>query len=109
MGDEGEARQTITMLVGREKKTKMTMSTAVPSKSTGKFIVDRVWAFLQELGIEGQDVIIKTDQEPAVKHLVDEIGRRKAMVGGRWIKENSPVDSHASNGVVERGIRSVEE
>ena len=108
MGDEGDAGHTITMLVAREKKTKMVMSTAVPSKSTGRFVVDRVWAFMQELGIEAQDVVVKTDQEPAIKHLVDEIGRRKGEVGGRWIKENSPVDSHASNGIVERAVRSVQ-
>ena len=40
---------------------------------------------MQELGIEGHDVIVKTDQEPAIKHLVDEIGRRKAEVGGWWM------------------------
>ena len=108
MGDEGAPGKTITMLVARERKTRMTMSMAVPSKTTGRFIVERVWAFLKELGIEGEDVIVKTDQEPSIKYLADEIGRRKAEVGGRWIRENSPVDSHASNGVVERGIRSVE-
>ena len=86
----------------------MTMSTVVPSKSSGKFVVERVWAFMKELGIEGGDVIVKTDQEPAIKYLVEEIARRKAEVGGRWIRENSPVDSHASNGVVERGIQSVQ-
>ena len=68
---EGDAGHTITMLVAREKKTKMVMSAAVPSKSTGRFVVDRVWAFMQELGIEAQDVVVKTDQEPAIKHLVD--------------------------------------
>ena len=108
VGDEGQAGKTITMLVARERRTRMTMATAVPSKSTGTFVVERVLAFMKELGIEGQDVIVKTDQEPAIKHLVDEIGRRKAEMGGRWIKENSPVDSHASNGVVERGIQSVQ-
>ena len=86
----------------------MTMSTVVPSKSSGKFVIERVWAFMKELGIEGGDVIVKTDQEPAIKYLVEEIARRKAEVGGRWIRENSPVESHASNGVVERGIQSVE-
>ena len=85
----------------------MTMSTVMPSKSSGKFVIERVWAFMKELGIEGQDLIVKSDQEPAIKHLVDEVARRKAEVGGRLIKENSPVDSHASNGVVERAIQSV--
>ena len=63
---------------------------------------------MRELGIESEDVIVKTDQEPSIVHLVDEIGKRKAEAGGRWIRENSPVDSHASNGVVERGVQSVE-
>ena len=108
VGEEGEAGKTVTMLVARERKTRMTMATAVPTKSTGKFVVERVWAFMREMGIEHLDVIVKSDQEPAIKHLVDEIGRRKAEAGGRWIRENSPVGSHASNGVVERGIQSVE-
>ena len=86
----------------------MTMSTVVPSKSSGSFVIERVWAFMKELGIEGQDTVVKSDQEPSIKHLVDEIGRRKAEAGGRWIRENSPVDSHASNGVVERAIQSVQ-
>ena len=77
MGDEGEAGKTVTMLVARERKTRMTLTTAVPSKSTGKFVVERVWAFMKELGIEGSDVIVKTDQEPAIKHLADEIGGRR--------------------------------
>ena len=42
MGNEGEAGKTITMLVARERRTRMTMATAVPSKSTGKFVVERV-------------------------------------------------------------------
>ena len=43
---------------------------------------------MRELGIESEDVIFKTDQEPSIIHLVDEIGRRKAGAGGRWIREN---------------------
>ena len=108
MGDENDPGNTVTILVAKEKKTKMTLSTAVPAKSTGKFVVERVWAFLKALGIDHLDVIAKSDQEPSIKKLVDEIGRRKAAAGGRWIVESSPVGSHSSNGVVERGIQSVE-
>jgi hypothetical protein len=107
MGEEDEPGKTITMLVVRERKSRMTLSTAVPSKSTGQFIVDRVMAFMKELGIENLDVIAKSDQEPAIKHLIEEVGKIKAQFGGRWILENSPVGSHASNGVVERAIQSV--
>ncbi len=32
------------------------------------------------------DVIVKSDQEPAIKSLVDEIGRHRAAAGGtRWV------------------------
>ena len=108
MGDENDVGNTATILVARERKTRMTMATVVPAKSTGKFVVERVWAFMKEVGIQSLDVIAKSDQEPSIKKLIDEIGRRKAEAGGRWIPENSPVGSHASNGVVERGIQSVQ-
>ena len=108
MGDEKEAGNTVTILVARERQTRMTLATVVPAKSTGKFVVERVWAFMKEMGIEHLDIIAKSDQEPSIKKLVEEVGRRKAEAGGRWIPENSPVGSHASNGVVERGIQSVE-
>jgi hypothetical protein len=108
MGEEDEPGETIAMLVVRERQSRMTLATAVPSKSTGKFVVDRVMAFMKEIGIENLDVIAKSDQEPAIKHLIDEIGKAKAEFGGRWVVVSSPVDSHASNGVVERAIQSVE-
>ena len=107
MGEEEEPGQCITMLVVRERQSRMTLATAVPSKSTGQFVVDRVMAFMKEIGIENLDVIAKSDQEPAIKCLIDEVGRAKAAFGGRWIVEHSPVESHASNGVVERAIQSV--
>jgi hypothetical protein len=107
MGEEDEPGKCVTMLVVRERRSRMTLATAVPSKSTGQFVVDRVLAFMKEIGVENLDVIAKSDQEPAVKHLIDEVGKAKAEFGGRWIVEHSPVDSHASNGVVERAIQSV--
>ena len=42
--------------------------------------------------------------------LVEDVGRRRAAVGGgRWICENSQVGSSASNGVAERAIQSVQQ
>ena len=38
VGEEGEAGKTVTMLVARERRTRMTMATAVLTKSTGKFL-----------------------------------------------------------------------
>ena len=109
-GEEGEPGNTITVLVARERTTRMTMSSAVPSKSTGTFIARRVVAFMREVGCEHGDVIVKSDQEPAMTALLSEVGRvRAAGGGGKFIVESSPVGSSASNGIVERAIRSVEQ
>ena len=96
------------MLVVRERLTRMTMACVMPGKSTGKFVEERVIAFMQEVGIAAMDVTVRSDQEPAMKALVAAVGRRKADAGGRWVVESSPVASHASNGVVERAIQSVQ-
>ena len=105
MGAEGEYDK-LTILVLKEKKTKMSMATVVPSKSTGTFVRARCRAFLEELGLESVDVIAKSDQEPAIKAIAHEIAQEKAH--GRWVVEASPVGSSQSNDVVEREAQSVE-
>jgi hypothetical protein len=88
----------------------MLMASVVPSKSTGTFAARRVVAFMREVGCEFTDITIKTDNEEAVKALVSEIGRVRAGGGSqaRMNVETSPAYSSASNGVVERGIQSVQ-
>jgi hypothetical protein len=112
LGNEGkkdEVGETLPVLVVREVGSRMTMSAALPSKSTGTFIARCVVAFLKEIGCAQCDIIVKSDQEPAITSIVAEVGRvRAAAGGGRYIIETSPVDSSSSNGVVERAIRSVE-
>jgi hypothetical protein len=88
----------------------MTMSSAVPSKSTGTFIAKRVVSFMREIGLEHVDVIAKSDQEPAINALLLEVGRvRAANSSGRYIVEQSPVGSSQSNGIAERAILSVQQ
>ena len=100
----------MTILVVREMRSKMTLSTAVPSKSTGTFVARRVVALLREIGCVQCDIVVKSDQEPAIAAIVSEVGRvRAASGGGRYIVEATPVGSSGSNGVVERAIRSVEQ
>ena len=82
----------------------MLMATVFPSKSTGRFVAERVCAFMQELGIDQLDVVAKSDQEPSIKKLVESVGRHRAEGAGRWITEFSPVGKSASNGVIERGF-----
>ena len=87
----------------------MTMSTVVPSKHVGDFITKRTVAFLRECGNEMAKITIKTDQEPAILAIAEAIIRlRAAKEAKETISENSPPYSHQSNGVVERGVQSVE-
>jgi hypothetical protein len=106
-GDEGDPGKTVPVLVVRERQTRMTMAAAVPSKSIGTYIARRVVAFMQEVGCEQLDIVVKSDQEAAI---VEEVGRvRAASSRGRYVVESSPVGSSASNGIVERAIQSVEQ
>jgi hypothetical protein len=109
-GDEGSPGKTVPVLVVRERLTKMMMAAAVPSKSTGTYIARRVAAFIEEVGCGQLDITVKSDQEAAIVSIVEEVGRvRSATSQGRYVIEHSPVGSSSSNGIVERGIQSVEQ
>jgi hypothetical protein len=102
--DDGKG---VTILAARERKTRMTMATVVPRKGTmGSFAAQRLTSFMMELGLGASDVIIKGDQEPAIKALIEDVTRLRA--GARTIPEHSPVGSSGSNGVIERAIWSIE-
>ena len=105
LGDDGAARMTV--LVGRERVTGMTMASAVPVKGTsGQFAALKVLDFLKQCGAEETTIILKTDQEPAIEALVKDIvaARGQALT----IVEKSPVGSSGSNGVVERAVQGIE-
>ena len=105
MGDEG-SEKTLAMLVARERSGGMTMATVAPRKSSGECLVKRVMAFMREAGCEVEAVVIKTDNEPALVKVVEEIGRLRAAKGGRgMVVENSPVHSSKSNGYIERSVQ----
>ena len=100
----------LTILVGQERVTGMSMAVVVPVKgSSGRFSVGKILEFMEECGDAATDVIVKTDQEPAIvilmKDLVEERGDTK---GRRTIVEESPVKSSGSNGRVEREVQRIE-
>ena len=65
LGSEDQAKHTV--LVAKERNSKMTMSTVVPMKGASEeWAVRRLLAFLKELGLENADVVLKSDQEPAI-------------------------------------------
>ena len=97
----------LTILVGRERSTGMRMATAVPTKgTTGVFSTDKVVEFIDECGCQHADIIVKTDQEPAIESLIKDV--KESRGGQRTLVEESPVQSHGSNGIVERAVQAIE-
>ena len=110
LGPKGEAGEAVPCLVLREVDTKMMLAAAMPRKTTGNYIAEGAVAFMKVIGRGVGDVVVKSDQEPAMMTLVEDSGGPKAAGGslGTYWVESSPVGSNASNGVVERSIRTVE-
>ena len=67
---EEDGSGSLTVLVARDRVTRMTMSTVLASKTKGVFIAKRVVAFMREIGCQQGDITVKTDQEPAMKAIV---------------------------------------
>ena len=109
VGPEGAPGETRTCLVMREVDTRVALSMMVPAKGREQYVVDRVVAFLEEVGCLHGDVVAKSDQESSIRALVEAVGQMKGIKGsGRWIVEHSPVGSSQSNGVIERAVQSIE-
>jgi hypothetical protein len=62
-----------------------------------------------EIEYEHGDLVHKSDQEEALRKIVSDVGRlRAAGGGGTFVPENSPVGASKSNGVIEKGVQSIE-
>ena len=87
----------------------MVMSMVALRRSRGQWLGRRVIAFMREAGYEVEALVMKSDNEPALTKVVEEIGRLRAAIGGQgMVVENSPVYSSKSNGFIERTIQSVQ-
>ena len=85
----------------------MTMAAVLPGKgSKGKFAADKVVEYIGECGDAAADIIVKTDQEPAIEYLVKDIVLERGP--NKTIVECTPVGSKGSNGVVERAVQEIE-
>ena len=105
-GDEDGQRLTILTIV--ERHSKMKKAVVVPAKgSTGRYAAKMVMELIMECGDKDRAIIIKSDQEPSIKFLVDDVCT--ARTGAQTIVEQAPVRSKGSNGVVERAVQSVEQ
>ena len=87
----------LTVLVVRERLTKMLLAAVVPKKGPDMGTARRVTDFIDELGCEHLDVVTKSDREPAIKPLMREVSRlreeqrrqqatgRRLFVVRRWL------------------------
>jgi len=98
----------LTLLVTRERLTRMVQGIVVPKKGLHTPTAKKVVGFMKELGCENLDIVVKSDQENAMKVMVRDISRLRSASGVRTIPESSPTYSSASNGMVERGVQTVE-
>ena len=107
-GGEDEQERTIPVLVLKEADTRMCMASVVPKKGTfGVSAAKRALNFLKEIGLDRADLVLKSDQEPAIVAFTDDI--KKARTECRTVVERSPVPNPQSNGMIERTVRSIKE
>ena len=97
MGD-----QYAVVLVGRDKETRMTVAHVVPMKGADmEWVTEQAARDLLRFGIHG-DVILKSDQEPAIVDVLKEISKLRGS--RRTIIEASPVGDSKSNGLWQREL-----
>ena len=82
MGDE-ESEELLSILVVKERMTRMLMSTVVQAKSSAEFAAKRTFAFLREIGASTLATTVKSDNEPATSAMVTQIAKLRAAHGGQ--------------------------
>ena len=87
LGDENDPGNTVPVLVVRERSSRMTM--AVPSKTTNTYISKRVVAFMKEVSVVHGDVLVRSDQEPAMKAILSEVGARSCGRRRRKVRDGA--------------------
>ncbi|MDA8582752.1 hypothetical protein N9L68_00935 [bacterium] len=81
----------LTVIVMRERLTRMTMASLVTRKGAVAEVAERICHFFKEAGSEHTDIILKNDQEEAIEALAKEVGRKRRALGqGKIIPEESP-------------------
>ncbi len=104
---EAEGEEHSVVLVGKDRETKLIMSHVVPCKGGDiEWVSEQVCRDLKKSGIRG-DVMFKTDQEPALVDLVNQICSLRPE--SRSCLSHSGVGDSKGNGLAERAVQSVEE
>ena len=68
-----------TILVAKETIPKMVLATMVPMKGASiEFPVKRCLGFLKEIGLENADLVLKSDQEPSIMDVLNNVAKRRS-------------------------------
>ena len=100
----------ITMLVVKDFWNKSVWAYPVEGKGVEKaaWLPDMLIKDFNTCGLDGCMLVVKTDQEPAIRELQEEISRRRRQAGAvGTIIENSKVGDSSSNGRTERAVQEV--
>jgi hypothetical protein len=93
--------------VGKDRETKLFFAHVVPRKGGDiEWVAEQVCRDLKKFGIRG-DVVFKTDQEPALIDLVNQICALRPE--SRSCCTHSGVGDSKGNGFAERAVQSIEE
>ena len=107
-----DAEKKLPFIVARDHKTRMTFAHLLRGKSTvvaeySDYVVN---ALLNDIRmLDYKKLIVKNDQENAMKALYERLRRLRNASGEQTLEENSPVGESQSNGVIEEAIKEVEE
>ena len=98
----------LTVFVMKQRQRKVLAATVVPCKGTGRevnFAATCLTDFISELGHSNTDIIIKSDNEPVLNTIREQVAAaRKAATR----EEHSPVGSSQSNGSIENAVKKIE-
>lgn len=101
LGDKAEPGQTLPVMVVRERSTRVMLAVALPARASNSDIARMRVAFMKEVGVAHRDMVVNTDQDPAIMLIVEEVGRAREVI------ERSP-GSSGSSGIAERSIQILE-
>ena len=96
----------LTIFVVKEHNSKNTFATVVPHKGVSdEHSMHFFFRAIMECGYTFSPICIKSDQEPAIKAVIDKVREQRAA---QTLIEESPIGSSASNGSIEAAIGQVE-
>ena len=99
-----EDDQTLSQLVIRDHSSKWTRCVVVPRKGSHPWVIDETVRTLKQIG--HRKFIFKSDNEPAILDLKEEVTKQLRLDGFEIIPEHPPVGESQANGVVERAVQS---